>query len=126
MRGGGRTREARVEGADDGKAIGRQTTQREEWGGGHNAGQLGGRWHGRGGGVDNARALVVDSFWWRQEGVHSRRPQNRTSKLYLKSCKTPLGKSGFPRRFLHNLRYDLMYNKLYLELSNPFPLTKIR
>jgi hypothetical protein len=53
----------------------------------------------RGGGADNARALVVDSFWQWQEGVHSRRPQNRTSKPYLKSFKKPLGKSDFPRVF---------------------------
>ncbi len=58
---------------------------------------------------------MVDSFWRRQEGLHSRRPQNRTSKLYLKSCKNPLGKSGFPRRFLHDLRYDLMYDISYLK-----------
>ncbi len=68
-----------------------------------------------GGGVDNARALVVDSFWQQREGVHSRRPQNCTSKLYLKSCKTPLRKPGFSRRVLHDLRYDLMYNKSYLK-----------
>jgi hypothetical protein len=32
MRVGGWTREARVERADDGKAIGRRTTRQEEWG----------------------------------------------------------------------------------------------
>ncbi len=75
MRGGGWTHVARVEGADDGKAIGRQTTQREEWGGRYDAGRLGGGWHDkRGGGAYNTRALVVDSFWRRQEGVHSIRP----------------------------------------------------
>ncbi len=43
---GGWTREARVEGADDSKAIERRTTRQEEGGGGHNAGRLGGGWHG--------------------------------------------------------------------------------
>ncbi len=84
MRGGGWTREARVEGADDGKAIGWRTTRQKEWGGGHNAGQLGGGWHDRGGGADNAHLLlVVDSFWRRQEG--SRRPRNHTSLVSLLS-----------------------------------------
>ncbi len=105
-----------MEGADNGEAIGQQTTRREEWGGGHNAGQLGGGWHDRGGGAGNACALVVDSFWRRREGAHSRRPRNCTSKLYLKSCKKTLGKLGFPRRFLHDLRYNLMYDKSYLKL----------
>ncbi len=45
MRGGGWTRKARVEVADDGEAIGRRATRQEEWGGGHNTGQLGGGWH---------------------------------------------------------------------------------
>ncbi len=27
-------------------------------------------------------------------------------KSYIKSCKNPLGKSNFPRFFLHDLRYD--------------------
>ncbi len=68
---GGWTHEARVEGTYNGKAIGWRTTQQEEWGGGHDAGRLGGGWHDRGGGAYNACALVVDSFWrWREEGVH--------------------------------------------------------
>jgi hypothetical protein len=40
MRGGGWTREARVEGADNGEGIGRRTTRQEERGGEHNAGRL--------------------------------------------------------------------------------------
>jgi hypothetical protein len=66
------------------------------------------------GGADNARSLVVDSFWRWREGVHSRCPQNHTSKSYLKSCKKTLGKLVFLRRFLHDLRHALMYDKSYL------------
>jgi hypothetical protein len=58
MRGGGWTCKARVEGADNGKAIGQQTTRREEWGGGHYAGRLGGGWHDRGGG------WTTHARWW--------------------------------------------------------------
>jgi hypothetical protein len=68
------------------------------------------------GGADITCTLVVDSFWQRREGVYSRHPQNCSSKLYLKSCKKLLGKSSFPRIFLHNLRYNLRYNKSYLKL----------
>ncbi len=38
----------------------------------------------REGGVDNAHALVVDSFWQQQKRVYSKLPSNCTSKLYLK------------------------------------------
>ncbi len=57
--------------------------------------------------MDNARALVVDSFWRGQEGVHSRRPQNLTSTSYLKSCKNPLG--GFSEEVFaqFEVRFDV-------------------
>ncbi len=47
-----------MEGADDGKAIGQQMTQREEWGGGHNAGQLGSGWH------DKRGRQTMHARWW--------------------------------------------------------------
>jgi hypothetical protein len=117
-------RKARVEGADDGKAIGRRATQQDEWGGGHDAGQLGSGLHDRGGGRTTHARWWLTAFWQRREGVHSRRPQNHTSKLHLKLCKKTLRKSGFPRRFLLNLRYNLMYNKSYLKSYQFFCVTE--
>jgi hypothetical protein len=78
MRGGGWTREARVEGADDGEAIGRRTTGREEWGGGHDAGRLGGADRGGAGRTTHARALVAGGG-----------ALKTSSKSYLKIVKTP-------------------------------------
>ncbi len=79
-----------MEGADDGEAIGRRTTRREKWGGGHDAGRLGGEWHD-----ERGEWRTTHTRWWLTASGGggrgcSRRPRNRTSKLYLKSCKKPL------------------------------------
>jgi hypothetical protein len=57
MRGGGE--DVQGKGADECEAIGRRTTRQEEWGGGHNAGQLGVGWHDKRGG-----GRAMHARWW--------------------------------------------------------------
>ncbi len=75
----------------------------------------------RGGGADNARALVVDSFWRQCAGGGVLK---MSSKSYLKIVPQIMQKKprkiGFSKVFLHDLMYDLMYDKSYLKLYQLF------